>query len=143
MSALPVVPAAGSPRFLDVVRQAGLERFGRAEAAQRWVEWARRYILFHNKRHPAQMGAADIGRLLAHVSQSGGSVSDVLNARVHLARKGVSGVASPFDLLGDVSAAEVRAAVGATHGLGGMRAVVPLPHNAPAVLQERTNAQLQ
>lgn len=38
---------------------------------------------------------------------------------LHLARKGVSGVTSPFDLLGELSDEDVRAAVAATRGLAG------------------------
>lgn len=35
----------------------------------------------------------------------------------HVARQGVTGIASPLDLLGELKADEVRAAVEATHGL--------------------------
>jgi hypothetical protein len=45
-----------SPRFLDQVQQAALKHFNRPDAAARCVEWSRRLILFHNKRHPAEMG---------------------------------------------------------------------------------------
>ena len=37
---------------------------------------------------------------------------------LHVARQGVSGVTSPLDLLGDLTDAEIQAAVGATCGLG-------------------------
>jgi hypothetical protein len=42
-----VVVAGGvqSPRLLDVVRQTGLRRFARADAAEGWVDWTRRFIL--------------------------------------------------------------------------------------------------
>jgi len=34
-----------------------------------YVEWVRRFILFHGKRHPAEMGAAEIRAFLAHLAQ--------------------------------------------------------------------------
>ncbi len=36
-----------SPRLLDQLR----------EAAQRHVDWCRRFILFHDQRHPREMAA--------------------------------------------------------------------------------------
>jgi integron integrase len=33
-----------------------------------YVDWARQYILFHQKRHPAEMGAAEIQTFLAHLA---------------------------------------------------------------------------
>jgi integron integrase len=80
-TAIVVANRVQGPRFLDVVRQAGLQHFGREDAAQRWVDWTRRFILFHNKRHPREMGAVEIGQFLQHLGQTGGSVDDVLNAR--------------------------------------------------------------
>ena len=59
-----VLTPAQPPRLLDLVRQVGWQRFGRSDAAEAWVEWMRRFILFHNKRHPREMGAAEIGAFL-------------------------------------------------------------------------------
>ena len=37
-----------------------------ALSIERWyVGWARRLILFHNKRHPREMGRAELGAFLA------------------------------------------------------------------------------
>jgi integrase len=66
------------PRFLDQVRQAALEHFHRPDAAQRCVDWATRFILFHNKRHPAEMGGPEIGQFLQQVAHANGSVVDQL-----------------------------------------------------------------
>lgn len=60
-------PAAQSPRFLDQVRQAALAHYNRTDAAERCVDWARRFILFHNKRHPSAMGLAEVGAFLKHL----------------------------------------------------------------------------
>jgi hypothetical protein len=34
--------------------------------AQRYVEWCRQFIQFHGKRHPRDLGAADVQRFLDH-----------------------------------------------------------------------------
>jgi integron integrase len=36
-----------------------------------YVEWARRYILFHNKRHPREMGAKEIEAYLSYLANVG------------------------------------------------------------------------
>jgi len=33
-----------------------------------YVDWARRFLLFHQKRHPQEMGTADIEAFLTHVA---------------------------------------------------------------------------
>ena len=35
---------------------------------QTYVQWIRRYILFHNKRHPNQMGVPEIEAFLTHLA---------------------------------------------------------------------------
>ena len=32
------------------------------------MDWARRFILFHGKRHPQNMGAAEVEALLSHLA---------------------------------------------------------------------------
>lgn len=38
----------------------------RTEAA--YLDWVKRFILFHGKRHPADMGAAEVGAFLTHLA---------------------------------------------------------------------------
>ncbi|MDQ3309285.1 MAG: phage integrase N-terminal SAM-like domain-containing protein, partial [Gemmatimonadota bacterium] len=33
-----------------------------------YVGWVRRFILFHGKRHPAQMGGAEVRAFLTHLA---------------------------------------------------------------------------
>ena len=33
-----------------------------------YVEWARRYILFHDKRHPEELGSDHVNRFLTHLA---------------------------------------------------------------------------
>jgi len=46
-------PAARSPRLLDRVRQAARARHYSRRTEKAYAAWARRYILFHDKRHPS------------------------------------------------------------------------------------------
>lgn len=56
------------PRLLDRLRDAiGVRQYSiRTEEAH--VHWARRFILFHNKRHPAAMGAEEVNAFLTHLA---------------------------------------------------------------------------
>ena len=38
----------------------------RTESA--YTDWARRFILFHGKRHPQEMGAAEVEAFLTHLA---------------------------------------------------------------------------
>jgi integron integrase len=59
---------AASKPLLDQLRDAlRLKHYSyRTETA--YVDWARRYILFHHKRHPRDLGIAEIGAFLTHLA---------------------------------------------------------------------------
>jgi integron integrase len=81
-SSVPAAPSA--PRFLDQVRQVAFEHYNRPEPAERCVDWARRFILFNNKRHPADMGRMEIGAFLQHLAGTADAarvVDELHNAR--------------------------------------------------------------
>lgn len=44
------------PRLLDQVREALRVRLYRLRAEASYLQWIKRFILFHNKRHPIEMG---------------------------------------------------------------------------------------
>ncbi len=52
--------SAHKPRLLDQVRAACRVRHYSVRTEDAYVEWIRRFILFHDKRHPNTMGAAEI-----------------------------------------------------------------------------------
>jgi len=76
------------PRLLDQVRSAIRVRQYSRRTEKSYVSWAKRYILFHNKRHPSEMGAAEINAFLgwlAEVRQVAASTQNqALNAIVFL-----------------------------------------------------------
>src|SRR5262245_45957394 len=62
----PTGPAA--PRLLHRVQQA-LQTLHRSRRTQKaYVGWIRRYILFHGKRHPAEMGATEVTPFLTSLA---------------------------------------------------------------------------
>ncbi len=60
------------PRLLDRVREAVRARHYSRRTEKTYVAWVRRYILFHGKRHPTEMGAAEVTRFLTSLAAAGG-----------------------------------------------------------------------
>jgi len=58
--------AIGSP-LLERFRQSARARGDSAPTADNLVSWARAFILFHNKRHPSELGLAEATHFLEHV----------------------------------------------------------------------------
>ncbi len=61
-------PSSQSPRLLEQVRAMALAKFGRLEPGDRYAEWVKRYVLFHGKRHPRELGGAEIDRFLRYLA---------------------------------------------------------------------------
>jgi integron integrase len=57
-----------SPKLLDRMRAEIRVRHYSLRTEQTYVDWARRFILFHNKRHPRDMGAAEVRDFLSHLA---------------------------------------------------------------------------
>ena len=73
------------PRLLEQVLQAARRFFPLEETAQRHVGWVRDFILFHHKRHPREMAAAEVGAFLAHLAEQEAPLSRLEDARAALA----------------------------------------------------------
>ena len=56
---------AAKPRLLGRVRAAPRSRHYGRRTEEAYVAWIRRYILFHGKRHPVEMGAPEITQFLS------------------------------------------------------------------------------
>ncbi len=57
-----------APRLLDQVRIAIRTRHYSRRTEDAYVHWIRRYILFHGKRHPAEMGATHVAAFLTDLA---------------------------------------------------------------------------
>jgi site-specific recombinase XerD len=84
---LPTIP---KPKLLDQVRQAIRTRHYSPKTEESYVHWIKRFIFFHNKRHPAEMSEKEIAQFLSslaselHVSAS--TQNQALNAILFLYR---------------------------------------------------------
>jgi integrase len=56
------------PRLLDRVRQAISARHYSRRTEKAYVHWIKRYIFFHGKRHPMEMGAAEVAQFLTSLA---------------------------------------------------------------------------
>ena len=68
------VPSVGppeltqSPKLLDRMRVHLRTRHYSLRTEEAYVDWARRFILFHSKRHPQDMGAEEVEAFLSHLA---------------------------------------------------------------------------
>lgn len=60
--------ARPEPRLLDRLREAIRLRHYSIRTEDTYVDWARRFILFHGKRHPLDLGAAEVTAFLTHLA---------------------------------------------------------------------------
>ncbi len=56
------------PRLLDQVRQKIRFKNYSIRTEQAYVDWIRRYILYHQKRHPQDMGKPEVEQFLTHLA---------------------------------------------------------------------------
>jgi integron integrase len=59
---------ASSPKLLDRVRWHLRVKHYSIRTEQAYVDWIRRFILFHHKRHPNEMGERQITQFLTHLA---------------------------------------------------------------------------
>ena len=65
----PLTDAARSePRLLDRVRLAVRARHYSRRTEEAYVGWVRRFVLFHGKRHPIEMGEKEINLFLSDLA---------------------------------------------------------------------------
>jgi len=69
MSTIPAQPAVGrKPRFLDQMRTFMRARRYSRRTEQAYVDWVRRFILFHAKQHPRELGEEEIVEFLSDLA---------------------------------------------------------------------------
>jgi len=54
--------------FLERIREAIRVRHYSIRTERTYVDWTRRFILFHGKRHPKEMGEAEVAAFLTHLA---------------------------------------------------------------------------
>jgi len=63
--------APQKPKLLDRVREAIRARHYSRRTGDAYIGWIKRYIFFHGKRHPAEMGAEEVTRFLSALALDG------------------------------------------------------------------------
>src|SRR5713226_2266112 len=90
---------APKPRLLDRVRQAIGARHYSRRTEKAYVHWIKRFIFFHGKRHPAELGAAEVTAFLTslavHSKVAASTQNQALSALLFLYRE-VLGVELPW-----------------------------------------------
>jgi integron integrase len=59
---------APKPRLLDRVREAVRTRHYSRRTEKAYVAWTRRFVLFHGKRHPLEMGGPEVAKFLTSLA---------------------------------------------------------------------------
>jgi len=66
-----LLPMSQKPKLIDQVRQAIRTRHYSDKTEKAYVHWIKRYIFFHDKRHPQEMAEAEIARFLSSLASDG------------------------------------------------------------------------
>lgn len=62
-------PPENQPKLLDRVRSALRVKHYSLRTEETYVDWAKRFILFHGKRHPNEMGEEEVAAFLTHLAE--------------------------------------------------------------------------
>jgi hypothetical protein len=85
---VPAISTPPKPKLLDQVCQAIRVRHYSPKTEDSYVHWIKRFIFFHNKRHPAEMAEPEIARFLSNLATelrvSGSTQNQALNALLFL-----------------------------------------------------------
>jgi hypothetical protein len=60
------MPSVGKPKLLDQVRDVIRRKHYSIRTEQAYIDWIRRFSLFHGKRHPRDMAEAEVSSFLTH-----------------------------------------------------------------------------
>src|SRR6266480_697765 len=67
------------PRLLEQVRQAIRRLHYSLRTEETYLHWIRRFIYFHGKRHPRDLGAAEVTAFLNHLARDRGVAASTQN----------------------------------------------------------------
>src|SRR5262249_20651013 len=58
-----------APRLLDAVRDAIARKGYSPRTEETYIHWIKRFIFFHNRRHPRELGKEEVTRFLNHLAR--------------------------------------------------------------------------
>ena len=79
-------PAGHNPKLLDQVRDIIRRKHFSLRTEHSYCDWIRRFILYHQKRHPGDMGEAEITDFLTHLARDGKVAASTQNQHVKASR---------------------------------------------------------
>jgi integron integrase len=79
----PQAPPANKPKLLDQVRTTIRLRGMSYQTEKAYTDWIKRFIIFHHKRHPKEMGAPEIRDFLAHLVNDRNVAPSTQNQALH------------------------------------------------------------
>ena len=127
---------AAKPRLLDQVREKIRLKHYSIRTEQAYVDWIKRFILFHDKRHPENMGKEDVEKFLTHLAVerhvTASTQNQALSAILFLYQEvlghelpwldGVERAKRPARLPVVLTASEVRSVLARLDGIHGLMA---------------------
>ncbi len=79
---LPAPEIRNKPKLLDQVRDVIRRKHFSIRTEQAYVDWIRRFILFHDKRHPREMAEAEVTKFLTYLAREGRVAASTQNQHV-------------------------------------------------------------
>src|ERR1700719_4761572 len=62
-------PAVGKPKLLDQVRDVIRRKHYSIRTEQAYIDWIKRFIIYHGKRHPGEMAEEEVAGFLTHLAR--------------------------------------------------------------------------
>jgi integron integrase len=75
----PPVRADPNGRLLERLAYEARRRRLSARTERAYLSWVRRFVLFHGRRHPRELGSAEIAAFLSHLATAGGVAASTQN----------------------------------------------------------------
>ena len=63
------IPSTGKPKLLDQVRDVIRRKHYSIRTEQAYIDWIKRFIIYHGKRHPAEMAQEEVADFLTHLAR--------------------------------------------------------------------------
>jgi len=89
-------------KLLDQVSEVMLFKHYSLLTETTYRDWIKRYIFFHGKRHPREMGAAEVGRFLSHLAVHRNVAASTQNQAFNASRTDFVAPGQPFHPRGHI-----------------------------------------
>ena len=63
------MPRTDKPKLLDQVRDVIRRKHYSIRTEQAYIDWIKRFIIYHGKRHPGEMAEEEVAEFLTHLAR--------------------------------------------------------------------------